>query len=113
MHDIIRKTLYTGVGAAVLANAKFKEFVEELIQNNELTKEEGQRVILKAIHLAEDKKSEVETQLYKTIDGVLMALKLPARNELEIKYHDFLSSLKNKNIGAFFKQKTDHTPTTR
>lgn len=113
MNDIIRTTLYTGVGTAVLAKAKFKEFVEELIQNNELTQEEGQRIILANINALEDKKIELETKVLKAIDGLLLNLKLPPRNELELKFDDLISILKQQKGFSFFKQKLDSTPTTR
>jgi polyhydroxyalkanoate synthesis regulator phasin len=95
MNDLIRTTLYTGAGTIVLAKAKLKELIEELIQNNELTQEEGQRVILQAINAMEDKKMALEAKWYKTIDQVLLAFKLPLRTEIEAKLDALVAECKS------------------
>ncbi len=45
MTEIIKKIAYTSIGAASVTNEKFKELVEDLIQNNHFTEEEGKRII--------------------------------------------------------------------
>jgi polyhydroxyalkanoate synthesis regulator phasin len=111
MNDLIRTTLYTGAGTMVLAKAKLQEFIEDLIQNNELTQEEGQRVILQAINAMEDKKNAWEAQFYKSIDSLLLALKLPVRTDIEAKINAFITTCTSTASIDLFKKSTDHRPT--
>lgn len=113
MDDLIKSSLYTGIGALVIGKEKFKDFVEELIQNNELTQDEGRRVINKFINEAEDKKVAFETSVIDILDQLLMTLKMPPRNELEIKISDFISAVKNKNVFNFLKKELDQSPTVQ
>ena len=44
MSDFIKNTIYTSIGVVSITNDKFKELVEDLIQNNHYTKDEGKRL---------------------------------------------------------------------
>lgn len=113
MNDLIRAILYNGVGTMVIAKAKFKEFIEELIQNNALTQEEGRRVINEYIVLAENKKVEMEDLMKSTLDKLLLQLKMPPRNELEIKLTDLVAAIKNKSVFQFLKKEMDNAPVVK
>lgn len=45
MHKIVKKSIYNTVGIFSVAQNKFKELVEELIQNGHFTEDEGKRII--------------------------------------------------------------------
>ena len=45
MDEILKKYIYTSVGIASIANEKFKELLEDLIQNNHFVEEEGERIV--------------------------------------------------------------------
>ena len=108
MNDLIRSSIYTGLGSLVLAQQKFEELVEELIQNNELTQDEGQRIVQEMIHKAEDFRNEAEDRFLNAIDELLFIAKLPGRNELEVKINDWLDQIRNmKSLSVFKKEKTD------
>lgn len=98
MNDWIRTGIYTGMGTLMLARKKFEELVEELIQNNELTREEGRRAVQTLIHKAEDGKKSMESTFYSVADEVLVSLKLPTMNELEVKWSDAVNQLKSKSL---------------
>ncbi len=44
MSNFIKNTIYTSIGVVSITNDKFKELVEDLIQNNHYTKDEGKRL---------------------------------------------------------------------
>lgn len=44
MSAFSNKIIYTAIGAASITNEKFKELIEDLIQNNHYTEEEGKRL---------------------------------------------------------------------
>ncbi len=113
MEDLIKSSLFTGIGAIVIGKEKFKDFVEELIQNNELTQDEGRRVINNFINQAEDRKTAIETSVIDLLDQILMTLKMPPRNELEVKFNDFANAIKNQNLFGFLKKELDLSPTVQ
>lgn len=41
----MKKIIYTTLGVASVANEKFKELLEDLIQNNQFTEDEGKRIV--------------------------------------------------------------------
>ena len=45
MSEFIKKMVYTSIGAASVTNEKFKELLEDLIQNQHFTEDEGKRII--------------------------------------------------------------------
>lgn len=45
MQDIVKNSIYTTVGVVSVAQNKFKELVEELIQNGQYTEDEGKRIV--------------------------------------------------------------------
>ena len=45
MSDLIKRTIYTSIGAAVVSNEKLKELVEDLVQNQPFTEDEGKRIV--------------------------------------------------------------------
>ena len=45
MLEVIKKIIYTSIGAASVTNEKFKELIEDLIQNNHFTEDEGKRIV--------------------------------------------------------------------
>ena len=45
MTEIIKKFIYTSIGAASVTNEKFKELLEDLIQNQHFTEDEGKRIV--------------------------------------------------------------------
>lgn len=45
MSNFIKRSIYTGIGAAVVTNEKFKELIEDLIQNQAFTEDEGKRMV--------------------------------------------------------------------
>lgn len=45
MKELIKKSIYVSVGTASVTNDKIKELLEDLIQNNHYTEEEGKRIV--------------------------------------------------------------------
>ena len=45
MEDIIKKVLYTGVGLVTLTAEKLQEAVDDLVDKNKMSEEEGKKVV--------------------------------------------------------------------
>ena len=110
MNDLIRSGIYTGVGATVLAKKKFEEFIEELIQNNELTQDDGQRIVQNFIRVAEDKRNEIEGKVNTAIDELLFQLKMPGRNEIEGYLSDWMEQLRSGSFSISKSSKEKNKP---
>ena len=104
MNDILRSTIYTGLGAMVLARKKFEEYVEELIQNNQLTQDDGKRLVQEFIQSLEDGRNLLESNVISRVDELLLTLKLPARHEIEVFVHEWKQKLSNHSLEGFDKK---------
>lgn len=45
MSEFLKRFIYTSIGVASITNEKFKELLEDLIQNNHYTEDEGKRIV--------------------------------------------------------------------
>ncbi len=45
MRELLKKSVYVSIGTASVTNDKIKELLEDLIQNNHYTEEEGKRIV--------------------------------------------------------------------
>jgi polyhydroxyalkanoate synthesis regulator phasin len=102
MNDLIRSGVYTAMGSLVLARKKFEELLEELIQNNELTQDEGQRLVHEWIHRAEDLRNDLEKRMNGAVDESLLKLNLPTRQEFELKFSEWRDRLNQFRPGSLF-----------
>jgi len=79
MFDLIRKSLLTGMGLAVLTAEKVEEFTKELVLKGELTKEEGKNLakelILKAEQSSKERRELVKKHVHETISSMDIATK--------------------------------------
>lgn len=110
MDSLFKSTLYTAIGAAVLATSKIKEFAEEVVQNNDFVQEEGRRKILQYINFAEDSKVTIEQKSKDVANQFLLGLKLPPTNELEIKFAEMKAAFRNKRLMKYITQQKDLRP---
>lgn len=113
MNDLIRTAVYTGFGALALARKKAEEFVEELIQNKELTRDEGQRVVQELISLAEDGRDGLEKRWFGLVDGLLLRFNLPGRLELEAQWADLAEKIRSGRFPLAPGKEKSAPPATR
>lgn len=80
---MIKNAIYSGIGVAALTTNKIKELVEDLIQNEQLTKEEGKRLVDAFLQDAESRRLTFQNQLNGFIDDMQTKIQIPGREQIE------------------------------
>jgi len=81
MEDIIKKVLYTGVGLVTLTAEKLQETIDELVEKNKMSEEEGQKVVDDFQQQTASRKDELEERLRKFAQNLNDALTFPTKSE--------------------------------
>ena len=87
MTKIFKKIIYNTFGVASITNEKFKELLEDLIQNSQFTEEEGNRIVDSFLFDIRHQVDTVNGSIKLKIDELLEKLGVPAvqtmKNEIE------------------------------
>ncbi len=63
MFDLIKKTILTGVGLAVMTRDKIEELAKELTEKGKLSEKEGKKLIDELLSKSEQARKDLETKL--------------------------------------------------
>lgn len=74
MSEFIKRSIYTSIGAAVVANEKLKELVEDLLQNQPFTEDEGKRIVDTFLVNLRTQIDTVNGNVMVKIDGLLQKM---------------------------------------
>ena len=87
MATLLKRLLYTSFGVAVVTNEKFKELVEDLIQNSQFTEEEGKRIVDGFLFDVRHRAEAIQEDIRFKTDELITKLTTPSlftlREELE------------------------------
>lgn len=92
MANSLENMLYSVVGTATIATDKVKELLEDLLQNNDYTQDEGRRVVKTFLHQVEDTRMTLNNKIYVLVDDILLKFNLPTQDKLK----DGVEDLKEK-----------------
>ena len=86
MIDLVKKVLYTGLGAAALTKEKIEELASELVAKGAVSETEGRRLadelLEKSQGVKKDLQTQIDTAVQKALAGVPLS-SLPAFAALE------------------------------
>lgn len=82
MFDLIKKTMFTGLGLAFLTKEKIAELSKEVIEKGKLSEKEGKEFVDELSRKAEDARKEVRGQIEKAVKDTLKTLNLATRDDL-------------------------------
>jgi len=82
MLELLRKAALAGLGIVTLKEEKVKEIVNELIEQGELSKEEGNRFIKELREKVEKNKAELEKRISEMLKRSLEKMHLASKEEL-------------------------------
>ena len=82
MFDLIRKTLLTGMGLAVLTAEKAEEFAKELVQKGQLTQQEGKKLAQELISKAEQSSKEYEEKIKIQVNKVISSMNIATKDDI-------------------------------
>lgn len=83
MENVVKNFIYTGLGLVSITSEKFKTAIEELVNDEKLSSEEGEKIVTDFFKNTEDKKNQFDTQLKDVIEKVLSKFKFVSKTDIE------------------------------
>ncbi len=71
MLDIIKKSIYFGLGTISATREKVEEIVDEMIEKGQLTKDQRSKAVKEIMDEAEKKEKEFQSTIRSTVDKIL------------------------------------------
>lgn len=99
MIDLIKKTMYMGLGLAEMTREKVEEISKELVKKGEISEKEGRDLAEELVRKAASAKKSLETQVDKLVKQALDRLKVATKDDLaavEKKLSEKIAELKAK-----------------
>jgi polyhydroxyalkanoate synthesis regulator phasin len=82
MFDLIKKTLLTGVGLAVMTKDKVEELGKELVAQARLSENEGKEFIDHLMTQSESARKDFESRLNSAVQKAVSSLNLASKDEV-------------------------------
>lgn len=92
MNSLHQQILYTVVGTIKLSKDKFQELMEDLIQNQQYTEDEGKRITMDFMHQMDTFKKDFQTRIAMQIEETKTSIQAPIQQKAE----DIIRDLKQK-----------------
>jgi len=83
MEELIKKVLYTGVGLVASATEKVQQQVNDLVENDKISKDEGKKIVDNFVKSTEGKKNELESRLNDMVEGIINKLDLVRKSDID------------------------------
>jgi polyhydroxyalkanoate synthesis regulator phasin len=95
MPSILQKIIYNSLGAAAITNEKFKELLEDLIQNSQFTEEEGKRIVDSFLFDLRQQIDQLNGNVQLKVDELLQKLGVPAVQSLKENLEEYIRNIKD------------------
>ncbi len=82
MIDLVKKTMYMGLGLAEMTREKVEEISRELVKKGEISEKEGRDLAEELDRKAKSAKKSLETQVDKLVKQALDRLKVATKDDL-------------------------------
>ena len=82
MFDLIKKTLLTGVGLAVMTKGKIQELVGELVKKGEISEKEGRELVAELLKKSEQAGKEWEAKVEGLVGKAVAKLKVATKDDI-------------------------------
>ena len=82
MFELIKKTMLTGVGMAVMTKDKVEELARELAKEGNIPEKEGKELVDELLKKSEQAKKDLETNMEGIVQKVLGKLNLVTKEDL-------------------------------
>ena len=83
MLDLIKKTMLTGVGLALLAKDEVEELAKDLIENGKMTEKDGSKFLDDLQKRYDDVQSKLENKVEMTVKSILKKADIVTGDELK------------------------------
>jgi polyhydroxyalkanoate synthesis regulator phasin len=95
MTDLIQKIIYNSIGVAAVTNEKFKELIEDLIQNNHFTEDEGKRIVDSFLFDTRQQLDSLNATVQVKMDELLKQLGIPKIQTMKKDAENYIRDVKN------------------
>lgn len=94
MREFIKSSIYTSIGVVAITNEKFKELIEDLIQNNHFTQDEGKRITDSFLFDLREQIDQVNGTFQTKIEDLLNKFGLPTLTKFKDDLENFVTDVK-------------------
>ena len=98
MSEIIKRLVYTSVGVASITNEKFKELIEDLIQNQHYTEDEGKRIIDTFLFALRVELDKITGSIHQKVESILNKYGISDMNTLKEEVEEYIEDVKQNPI---------------
>ena len=83
MLDLVKKTMLTGIGLALLAKDEVEDLAKELVEKGKMTEQEGSKFLKELQNRYEDTQKKLEERVEKTVKDFLKKANVVTTDELK------------------------------
>lgn len=83
MIDVIKKAMLTGVGLASISLDKAEEIAKELMEQGNLTEQEGKKLVSEMMGYAEKSKQQMEKQVRSYVEKAMGKMDVAKKSEVD------------------------------
>jgi len=84
MLDIIKKSIYLGLGATTVTKDKIETLIDELVEKGQLTKDDKPKVVQDILHKIEKEEKEIKTKIDSTVKETMNKIGIVAKSDYDI-----------------------------
>ena len=84
MLDIIKKSIYLGLGAATVTKEKIETLIDELVEKGQLTKDDKPKVVQDILDKIEKEEKEIKTKIDDTVTEAMNKIGVVPKSEFDI-----------------------------
>ncbi|MEN9448279.1 MAG: hypothetical protein RJA25_1569 [Bacteroidota bacterium] len=98
MSALVKKAIYMSIGVASVTNEKFKELMEDLIQNDQFTEDEGKRLVDDFFIKLREQYDTINTSFQVRIDEALSKFGIPSVHTIKEEVENYVNEVKENPI---------------
>jgi len=83
MLDIIKKSIYLGLGAATLTKEKIESLVDELIEKGQLAKDDKPKAVQDILDKIENEEKEIQKKIDDTVKETMNKIGIVAKSDYD------------------------------
>lgn len=98
MSELAKRIIYATVGTASVTNEKFKELIEDLIQNDHFTEDEGKRIVDDFLFNLRGRVDSVHTLMQERVNLILNKMGLSDFYTLKEEIEHYVQDVKENPV---------------
>ncbi len=83
MLDLMKKTVFAGIGMAAMTKEKVEEISRECVAQGQLSEKEGEKFVAELMQRSEESRAELRQQVEKVVENLIQKMELVRNDELK------------------------------